>query len=67
MTSGKGHITEGIELPNQEQIEMLGKKGSLHILGNIGSWQHQKVEMKEKILKWVSLENQKATRNRSMQ
>ena len=32
---------EGIERPNQEKIRMLGRKGNLQILGNIGSGHHQ--------------------------
>ena len=40
MKSGKRHMTERIELPNQEKIRTLGEKGNRQILGNIGSRHH---------------------------
>ena len=43
------------------------RKGSLQILGNIGSRHHQTVEMKEKIQKRLSPENKKTTRNQTIQ
>ena len=33
MKSGKQYMTEGIELPNQEKIEMLGEKETYKYLG----------------------------------
>ena len=41
MRSGKGQMTEGIELPNQGKIKMLGEKETYKYLGIL--------EMKEKI------------------
>ena len=36
MKSGKRHMTEGIELLNQEKNKNAGRKGNLRILGIIG-------------------------------
>ena len=40
MKSGKRHMMEGIELPNQEKSER-SEKRNLQILGNIWTWHHQ--------------------------
>ena len=37
MKSGKRHLTDGIELPNQDKI----RKRDLQILRNLGGWHHQ--------------------------
>ena len=37
MKSGKRHLTDGVELPNQNKIRTLGKKGSVQIFGHLGS------------------------------
>ena len=41
MEIGRRESAEGIELPNQECIRTLEKKGNLQVFGNIGSGQHQ--------------------------
>ena len=56
MKSGKHHLTDGIEVLNQDKIRTVRKKGNLKILGDTGSWDHQK-EMKEKIKKEYSRQN----------
>ena len=35
MKSGKRHLTDGIELPNQDKIRTLAKKRDLQILRNL--------------------------------
>ena len=42
MRSGKGQLTEGIELTNGEKNQNSWKKGSSQIVGNIGSGHHQR-------------------------
>ena len=37
MKSGKRHLTDGMELPNQDKI----RKRNIQILGHLGSWRHQ--------------------------
>ena len=58
MKSGKRHMTEGIELPNQEKIRTLGKKETYKYLGILEADTIKLVAMKEKNFKRVS---QKAT------
>ena len=41
MKSGKRHIMEGVEQPNQEKTQNAWRKGNLHIVGDIGSWHDQ--------------------------
>ena len=41
MKSGKWHLKDGMEPPNQDKIRTLGKKENLQILGYLGSWHHQ--------------------------
>ena len=49
--SGKQHITEGIKLPNQEEIRMIREKETYKYLGILEVDTIKQVEMKEKILK----------------
>ena len=35
MKSGKRHLMDGMELPNQDKIRTLGEKGNLQVLGDI--------------------------------
>ena len=37
MKSGKRHLTDEIELPNQDKVRTHGKKGNLQILRHFGS------------------------------
>ena len=48
MKSDKRHMTEGVELPNQEKLRTLGEKKNLQILGNFRSWRHQTNENERK-------------------
>ena len=51
MKSGKRHLLDGIELPNQEKIRTLGKKETSKYLGILEANTIKQVEMKEKIKK----------------
>ena len=48
MKSRKWHMTEGIELPNQEKIRTLGEKENYKYLGILEVDTIKQVEMKEK-------------------
>ena len=37
----KRHLTDGMELPNQDKIRTLGEKKNRQILGKLGGWHHQ--------------------------
>ena len=51
MKSGKWHLTDGIELPNQEKIRTLGEKETYQYLGILEADTIKQVEMKGKIQK----------------
>ena len=51
MKSGKRHLTDGMELPNQDNIRTLGEKEIYKYLSTLESDTIRKVEMKEKIPK----------------
>ena len=51
MKSGKRHMTEGVELPNQVLIRTTGEKKTYKYLGILEADIIKQVEMKEKILK----------------
>ena len=55
-----------IELPNQEKIRTLCEKETYKYLGILETDSIKQVEMKEKIKKRVSQENQKATRDKTI-
>ena len=67
MKSGKWHMTEGIELPNQEKIRTLGEKETYKYLGILEVGTIKQVEMKENFLKRVPQEDGKATRNQTIE
>ena len=48
MKSGKRHMTEGIELPNQEKIRTLREKETYKYLGILEADTIKQEEMKEK-------------------
>ena len=48
MRSGKGQMTEGIELPNQKRIRTLGEKETYKYLGILEVYTFKQAEMKEK-------------------
>ena len=51
MKSGKRHLTDGMDLPNQDKIRMLGEKGTYKYLCILEADTTKQVEMKEKIQK----------------
>ena len=61
MKSGKRDMAKKMEQPNQEKIRTLGEKETYKYLGILEADTIKQLEMKEKILKRVSQENQKAT------
>ena len=65
MKSRKRHMTDGIELPNQEKIRTHGEKETYKYLGIVEADTIKEEEMKEK-LESVSLENEKVTWNQTI-
>ena len=61
MYHSKDEEREGIELPNQKKIRTLGKKQTYKYLQILEADSIKQVEIKEKKLKRVSQENEKAT------
>ena len=61
MKSGKRHMTEGIELPNQEKVRTLGKKETYKYLGILEADSIKLVEIK-KNLKSISVESESYSR-----
>ena len=57
MKSGKWHLTDGMELPNQDKIRTPGKKETYKYLGILEDDTIKQVEMKDEIQKKISLEN----------
>ena len=51
MKSGKRHITDGMELPNQDKIRTLREKETYKYLGILEADTIKQVEMKDKIQK----------------
>ena len=51
MKSGKRHLTDGIELPNQDKIRTLAENETYKYLGILEADTIKQVEMKEKIQK----------------
>ena len=51
MKSGKRHLRDGMELPNQDKIRTLGEKETYKYLGILEADTNKEVEMKEKIKK----------------
>ena len=58
MKSGKRHMTDRMELPNQDKVRTLGEKETYKFLSILEADTIKQVEMKEKNKK-VSQENQK--------
>ena len=53
MKIGKQHRMEGIELPNQDKIRMLGEKESYKYLGILEADTIKQVGMKEKVKEYL--------------
>ena len=51
MKSGKRHLTDGMELPNQDKIRTLGENETYKYLGILEADNIKQVEMKDKIQK----------------
>ena len=51
MKSGKRHMSDGMELPNQEKVRTLGKNETYKYLGILEADTIKQVETKDKILK----------------
>ena len=51
MKSGKGHLTDGMELASQDKIKTLGEKETYKYLGILEVDTIKQMEMKEKIKK----------------
>ena len=62
MKSGKRHITNGMELPNQEKIRTLEEKETYKYLRILEVNTIKQVEMKEKLRKSVSREPESFSR-----
>ena len=57
MKSGKRHLTDGMELPNQDKIRTFGEKETYKYLGILKADTIKQVEMKKQNLKKISQEN----------
>ena len=51
MKCGKWHLNDGMELPNQDKIRMLGEKENYKYLGILEADTIKQMEMKDKITK----------------
>ena len=65
--SGKQHMTEGIELPNQDKIRISVKNKTDKYLRIMETDTIKQVEMKEKLQKRILQKNEKTTRNQTVQ
>ena len=65
MKRGKRQMMEGIELPNQEKIRMLGVMEIYKYLEILKADTIKQSEMKEKIWKKILQENEKTTRHQT--
>ena len=66
MKSGKRHLTNGMELPNQDKIRTIGEKETDKYLGILVADTIKQGEMKGKNKERVFQENQKATRDKTI-
>ena len=57
MKSGKRHIIDGMELPNQGKIRTFGEKKNYKYLGILEAVTIKQVEIKDKNSKRISQEN----------
>ena len=57
MKIGKRHLTDGMELPNQDNIRTLAENETYKYLGILDADAIKQVEMKEKMQKRISQEN----------
>ena len=66
MKSGKRHLTDRMELPNQEKTRTLGEKETYNYLGIMEADTIKQVEMKEKIKKEYLRRTKKLLRDKTM-
>ena len=66
MKSGKQHLTDRMELPNQDKIRTPGEKETYKYLEILEADTIKQVEIKEKIKKGIFQENQTATRDKTV-
>ena len=66
MKSGKRHLTDGIELPNQDKIRMLAENETYKYLGILEADTIKQVEMKNKFKKNISGELENYSRQDSL-
>ena len=57
MKCGKRHLTDGMELPDQDKLSTLGEKETYKYLGILEADIIKQVEMKDKIFKKMYPEN----------
>ena len=57
MKIGKQHMTDGMELPNQNKIKTLGENETYKYFGILETDTIKQVEMRDKIKKRISQEN----------
>ena len=65
MKSGKRHITDGMELPNQDKIRTIRENETYKYLGILEADTIKQVEMKHKIQKNISGELESYSRQNS--
>ena len=66
MKNSKRDLTDGMVLHNQDKIRTLGEKETHKYLGILEADTIKQVEMKDKIKKRISQENQKATQGKTI-
>ena len=64
--SGKRHLTDGLELPNQDKVRTLAENETYKYLGILEADTIKQVEMKDKIQKNISGELENYTRQNSL-
>ena len=66
MKSGKRHRTDGMDLPNQDKIRMLGENETYKYLGILEADTIRQVEMKGKIQKNIPEKLENSSRQKSL-
>ena len=64
--SSKRHLTDGMELPNQDKIRTLTENKTYKYLGNLEVDIIKQVEIKKQNSKRISQENKKTTRDKTI-
>ena len=66
MKNGKRHLTDGMELTNQNNIRTLAENGTYKYMGILEADTIKQVEIKKQNSKRISQENAKTTRNKTL-